>query len=246
MAYAGSIVTHGRAKGIVTATGTSTHVGALALDVMKTTGGKPPLLIRLERFTQVIGTVILVAIVLIAAIGILFYGQDASTMFLFGIALAVSAIPEGLPVAITVALAVATRRMAKRGVIVRNLGAVEGLGSCTHIFSDKTGTLTCNEMTVQKLYLSHGQQYEVTGEGFTPTGEVTLDSAPIDPIERVRLETLARAAVLCNEADLHHHDGQWVWRGDPTDIALLTLGAKLGLTREAQLDLYPQVNQIPL
>ena len=129
--------------------------------------------------------------------------------------------------------------------MIRHLGAVEGLGSCTHVFSDKTGTLTCNEMTVQKLYLPDGQQYEVTGEGFTPMGQVTLNGSPIDRTEHPGLETLARTAVLCNEADLHRHNDQWVWRGDPTDIALLTLGAKLGLMREAELEQYPQVNQIP-
>ncbi len=245
MAYAGSVVTRGRAKGVVVATGIATHVGRLAMDVIATGEGRPPLLVRLERFTKVIGLVVLVAVALICLIGVLLDGQDISSMFFFGVALAVSAIPEGLPVAITVALAVATTRMARRGVIVRKLGAVEGLGSCTHIASDKTGTLTCNELTVRQLYLVHEKMFDVTGQGFTPVGQINHQGRPIDDSERKELTTFIQAGALCNEADLHKHNGKWAWRGDPTDIALLTLAGKMGVTREATLDAMPQINQIP-
>jgi len=166
-------------------------------------------------------------------------------MFLFGVALAVSAIPEGLPVALTVALAIGTTRMARRGVIVRRLTAVEGLGSCTLIASDKTGTLTCNELTVREVRLPDGSTYEVAGEGFVPEGRFLRDSLPIEPDEGSRLADLARAVVLCNEADLHHVDGSWTWRGDPTDVALLTMAYKLGWRRDNSLELHPQVNDIP-
>jgi magnesium-transporting ATPase (P-type) len=245
MAYAGSIIIHGRAKGVVVATGCATVVGQLAVDVLSAEGGKPPLLLRMERFTRVIGASVLFAAVVIAAVGILFRGYSLSDMFLFSVALAVSAIPEGLPVALTVALAIATTRMARRGVIVRRLAAVEGLGSCTLIGSDKTGTLTCNELTVRSISLAEGQFLEVTGEGFIPSGEVLFNAQPVLADAWTELHELALAAVLCNEAVLHQRDGSWSWRGDPTDIALLAMAHKVGVFRETALSRYPLVNEIP-
>ncbi|GAB6190549.1 cation-translocating P-type ATPase [Desulfocastanea catecholica] len=245
MAYAGSIIIHGRAKGVVVATGPATVVGQLAVDVMSAEGGKPPLLLRMEKFTRVIGASVLFAAVVIAAVGILFRGYSLNDMFLFSVALAVSAIPEGLPVALTVALAIATTRMARRGVIVRRLAAVEGLGSCTLIGSDKTGTLTCNELTVRSISLPDGQFLEVTGEGFIPDGEVLFDAQAVVADAWTELHDLAVAAVLCNEAVLHQRDGSWSWRGDPTDIALLAMAHKIGVFRETALSRYPQVNEIP-
>ena len=245
MAYAGSIVTRGRAKGLVVATGTATSVGQLAQDVMGETGGKPPLLVRMERFTHVIAVSVLVAAVMIGILGVTIGGYSLSEMFMFTIAMAVSAIPEGLPVAMTVALAIATTRMARRGLIVRRLTAVEGLGSCTLIATDKTGTLTCNELTVRETRLPNGEEFQVSGEGFAPLGEVLIDNKPIEPHSHAPLGWLARAGVLCNEADLHHRNGDWVWRGDAVDVALLSFGHKLGWNREGMLDLHPQVNEIP-
>ena len=245
MVYAGSMIVRGRARGIVVATGTTTAMGQLAMDMMTTVGGKPPLLERMERFSQVIALVVVVAAVGIALLGIFHHGYSVIEMFMFGISLAVSAIPEGLPVALTVALAVATHRMAQRGVIVRRLPAVEGLGSCTLIASDKTGTLTCNELTVRQIYLPNGEQFEVTGEGFAPIGEVLFQEQVVSPEYFLPLVPIARASVLCNEADLHLSNSRWVWRGDPTDIALLTMAHKLGWQREKTLNLYPQVNEIP-
>ncbi|MEA5507589.1 HAD-IC family P-type ATPase [Halotia wernerae UHCC 0503] len=244
MVYAGSIVARGRGRGIVVATGTITAMGQLALDMMATVGGKPPLLKRMERFSQVIALAVVVAAVGIALLGIFKHGYSVVEMFMFGVALAVSAIPEGLPVALTVALAVATHRMAQRGVIVRRLPAVEGLGSCTLIASDKTGTLTCNELTVRQICLPNGDQFEVTGEGYAPIGQVLFEGQIIVP-DRLPLDRMARISVLCNEADLHHSNDHWIWRGDPTDIALLSMAHKLGWNRETTLNLYPQVNEIP-
>ena len=245
MAYAASIVIRGRGKGVVVATGTTTMVGQLALDVLGTSGGTPPLLERMERFSHTIAYVVLAAVAVVSVLGIVVHGQTLQEMFLFGVALAVSAIPEGLPAALTVALAMATTRMARRGVIVRRLAAVEGLGSCTLIASDKTGTLTCNELTVRDVRLPDGTDLEVRGEGFVPDGEVLLHGKPVQAQDCEPLRRLARAAVLCNEADLHRRDGEWVWHGDPTDVALLTLGEKVGVRREILLNQYPQVNEIP-
>jgi Ca2+-transporting ATPase len=151
-------------------------------------------------------------------------------------------------VALTVALAIATRRMAQRGVIVRRLPAVEGLGSCTLIASDKTGTLTCNELTVRKIELATGERFTVTGEGYAPVGQVLWSDQPAgqsSPPPLPGLKALALAAALCNEADLHHRQESWVWRGDPTEIALLSMAHKLGWHRETALEHYPQINEIP-
>ena len=245
MAFAGSLVARGRGMGMVVATGPSTHVGQLALDVVSREGGRPPLLERMDRFTRVIAFVVLVAAVVIGTLGVLVGGQTVSEMFLFSVALAVSAIPEGLPVAMTVALAIATTRMARRGVIVRTLSAVEGLGSCTLVATDKTGTLTVNAQTTREVRLADGQTFEVTGEGFVPDGQVVTGGVPVEPGRHSALDSLARAGVFCSEADLHHRNGEWVWRGDAVDVAFLTFGRKLGLVREQLLIRHPHVNQIP-
>lgn len=247
MAYAGSVVVRGRGKGIVVATGEETHVGRLALDVAAATGGRPPLLQRMERFTRVIALATLAIAAAIGILGVTVGGRSTTEMFLFAVALAVSAIPEGLPVAMTVALAIATTRMARRRVIVRRLTAVEGLGSCTLIATDKTGTLTVNELTVREVRLAGGQVLRVTGEGFVPEGEVMMADRgrPVEPDEYPELEALARTGVLCNEADLLQRDSEWTWRGDAVDLAMLCFGHKLGWRRAVALDACPQVNEIP-
>jgi magnesium-transporting ATPase (P-type) len=145
----------------------------------------------------------------------------------------------------TVALAIATTRMARRGVIVRRLTAVEGLGSCTLIATDKTGTLTVNQLTVREAVLPNGELFTATGEGFEPAGEVFSEDGPVTPGEHAGLESLVRAGVLCNEADLHQRDQSWEWRGDAVDVALLSFGRKAGWRRAAALQEYAPVNEIP-
>ncbi len=238
MAHAGSSIVRGRARGVVVATAGRTAVGQLALDIASG-GGRPPLLERMERFTRAIAISVLVASAVVGVLGVALRGYGVSDMFLFAVALAVSAIPEGLPVALTVALSIASARMARRGVIVRRLAAVEGLGSCTLIASDKTGTLTCNELTVRVASLPDGRELDVSGEGYSPEGEVSVDAAA-----RPSLERLARAVVLCNEGQLQRRNGEWTWRGDPTDVALLVFGHKAGVTREEELALAPLVDAI--
>ena len=247
MSYAGSIVVRGRGRGVVVATGMSTEIGGLAKAMMETDSGKPPLIIRMEQFSQTLAWVVMVAILVVGILGILIQGYGVLDMFMFGVALAVAVIPEGLPVALTVALAIGTKRMVERGVIIRRLAAVEGLGSCTMIASDKTGTLTCNELTVKEVRLLNGTVCEVTGQGFAPHGKMIFEGREIDSVNDVGgMEPLITAAVLCNEADLHAHDGEeWLHRGDPTDIALLSLGRKLGIGKEELLETFPQINQIP-
>lgn len=245
MAFAGATVIRGRGRGVVVATGPQTAVGQLALDVMGAVGGKPPLIERMEHFTHLIAVAILAAVVVVGALGVFVRGYGLADMFMFSVALAVSAIPEGLPVAMTVALAVATTRMARRGVVVRRLAAVEGLGSCTMIASDKTGTLTCNEITVREVRLADGAVFEVTGEGFAPVGEIRAAGEAVTIAPEHQLTELALAGALCNEADLHQRDGTWVWRGDPTDLALLALAHKLGRDPGAAMRAFPKAADIP-
>ncbi|MCC7508987.1 MAG: HAD-IC family P-type ATPase [Planctomycetes bacterium] len=235
MCHAGSVVVRGRGRGVVVATGGTTSVGALALDVTGREAGKPPLLVRMEKFTKFIGIAVLASAALVALLGVLIQNKSWGEMFMAAVALAVSAIPEGLPVTLTIVLAIATSRMARRGVVVRKLAAVEGLGSCTMIASDKTGTLTANELTVKLVMLPDGHEVEVSGVGYAPTGEV---SGEVDP-------AFIRACVLCNEGTLHRAEDGWHWRGDPTDVALLALGQKAGVTREGLEAAHPLVNQIP-
>lgn len=235
MCHAGSVIARGRGRGVVVATGSATSVGVLALDVTGREAGKPPLLLRLERFTKIVGIGALAASAAVALLGVLIHDKPAGEMFMAAVALAVSAIPEGLPVTLTVVLAIATSRMAKRGVVVRKLAAVEGLGSCTMIASDKTGTLTCNELTVKLVMAADGHEIEVGGAGYTPEGVVHGKPDP----------ELVRACVLCNEGSLHRSGKDWRWRGDPTDIALLAFGLKAGVGRDGLEAAHPLVNQLP-
>ncbi len=242
-AHAGTLVVRGRGRGIVIATGLQTEVGRLARAMVATVAGKPPLTARMERFSRAIAWVVLVAAVLIGAIAVLVHDQPVFTMFTFGVALAVSAIPEGLPVAVTVALAIAARRMAQRGAIVRQLPAVEGLGSCSLIASDKTGTLTCNELTAVELVLDDGSRWSASGAGYAPAGEIRVeDGAGPDSAERLR--QVLRIAAACNEAEILRHDGRWEYRGDPTDLALLALAGKGGVERTALLGEWPCVDRL--
>lgn len=246
MGYAGAVVTRGRGKGVVVQTGASTLVGQLADSVAGAETGTAPLLERMEGFARMIALVVLVIATVIGGAGVAIHGVgEIKNIFLFTVALAVAAIPEGLPAALTVALAIATARMAKRGVIVRRLAAVEGLGSCTLVASDKTGTLTCNELTVRVVSLADGTRVEVSGEGFEPIGEVKINGQVVSINPQDDLGKLVLAGVLCNEADLYRHEDRWKWRGDATDIALLALGEKLGESRDRRLREFPLVHQIP-
>ncbi|MBA2664730.1 MAG: HAD-IC family P-type ATPase [Bradymonadaceae bacterium] len=244
MALAGSIVIRGRAQGVVVATGLRTVLGTIAGDVLEAEPARPPLVVRMERFVRMVAIAIVGLVLLTAALGLV-RGFSAEEMFFLGVALAVSAIPEGLPVGLTVVLAIATIRMVRRNVVTRHLPVVEGLGSCTLIISDKTGTLTVNELTVRQIRLVDGTAIEVTGQGFLPDGVVCLDGEAVMVGHNQVLDDLVRAVVLNNEASLIEAEGRWEWRGDPTDIALLALGHKYGQQREVVLPEEPCVAQIP-
>ena len=220
MVFAGTLITTGRTRGVVVATGLDTELGSIATTVLAKRATRPPLLERMDRFTRFIGIVIGVIAVGIAAIEIA-REFPASEIFLVVVALAVSAIPEGLPVALTVALAIGLQRMARRNVIVRRLAAVESLGSCTFIVSDKTGTLTVNQLTVRRVQFADQPPWEVTGEGVSPEGTFVLPQGADLPAHRQVIERLCRAATLANEAILSRREGDWRGDGDPVDVALL-------------------------
>jgi magnesium-transporting ATPase (P-type) len=229
MAYAGSTVVSGKAEGVVTATGLLTEVGKIAQSVVSTESVKPPLVIRMETFSKRIGILVVAACSVLAVVAIS-RGMPSIDVFFIAVALAVSAIPEGLPVAITVALSIGVSRMAKRNVIVRKLTAVEALGSCTCIASDKTGTLTVNAQTLQRVELPDGRSYTLTGEGYRGEGEVSpLHYEPVPDTDRQRLSEIALLGIICNSAELACSGKEWTHLGDPIDIAFLAYGYKLGI-----------------
>lgn len=229
MLFAGSTVMSGRGLGVVVETGVNTEVGKIAKAVATATAAKPPLVIRMERFARQISLIVLVAVLLLAVIGFM-KGMEVRELFFMSVALAVSAIPEGLPVAITVALSIATSRMAQKNVIIRKLTAVEALGSVTSIASDKTGTLTVNKQTIKQIALPGNKIFSVSGEGYNSDGDVLReDNVPPSPQEKQLLEKLTENAILCSEGSLFEQDDQWKYSGDAMDLAVYALGYKLGL-----------------
>jgi len=244
MAFAGTLVTTGRARGVVVATALDTVLGRIAASVLGKARSKPPLLLRMARFTNLVAIAVGFAALLVAAVG-LARGSSLAEVFILAVALAVAAIPEGLPVALTVALAVGMQRMARRNVIVRRLVAVEALGSCTYIASDKTGTLTINQLTVRRLQFPDQPPWEVSGEGIVPEGTFVLPEGESRGRHEAQLARFARAAALANEGSLVVRDGGWVGHGDTVDVALLALAHKAGVKPEALEEEAPQIAAIP-
>jgi len=239
--FAGTVIMRGRGEGEVVATGAVTEIGRIAADVSAVYEVKPPLLRRIERFTLRITYGILILVALIFLITVI-RGEDLATVFLLGVALAVSAIPEGLPAAMTVALAIGMRRMAHKHVIIRRLLAVESLGSCTYIASDKTGTLTVNEMTIRQVVLPDTTEFDVSGEGLDLHGLVTPEASGTDAS---RLKLLCHAGVLANEATLEKEPDGWVGHGDGVDVAFLVLASKSGLQYENVRSRCQELGRIP-
>lgn len=244
MCFAGSSVLSGRGIGVVTDTGLNTEVGKIAEDVNLAAAAKPPLIIRMEKFTKQISYLIL-SIAAVLAGFLIYKGYGTEEVFFFVVALAVSAIPEGLPVALTVALSIATSRMSKRNVIVRKLNAVESLGSCTVIASDKTGTLTVNQQTVKLIELADGSSFSVSGEGYNGNGEITpQENTNEDSLEKKMKRILINASIA-NEGSLEQHEDKWSHYGDAMDIAFIAAGYKAGLNPEKINEKYQRLDIIP-
>ncbi|NJP18230.1 MAG: cation-transporting P-type ATPase [Hydrococcus sp. CRU_1_1] len=243
MAYAGSFVTFGQGKGIVVAIAQETETGRISQLMEQQTHLKTPLTRKFDKFSRTLLYIILGVAALTFAVG-LGYGYSWIEMFEAAVALAVSAIPEGLPAVVTITLAIGVSRMARRHAIIRKLPAVETLGSATVICSDKTGTLTENQMTVQAIYAG-GQQYRVSGEGYTPEGEIFLDETPVELDESPVLQECLIAGLLCNDSHLEVKDGQWNVVGDPTEGALIVVADKAGCNRDDLAQKLPRIDAIP-
>ncbi len=244
MTFSGTLVVAGTATGVVVATGADTELGLIHRLVGESGGVQTPLTRKLAAFSRLLTVVILVLAGLTFLLGAL-RGEPPGDMATAAIALAVGAIPEGLPAAVTIILAIGVARMAGRHAIVRRLPAVETLGATTVVCSDKTGTLTRNEMTVTEI-VTAANRYEVTGAGYAPTGEVrTSGGRAMAPGEDLALDGVLRAGVLCNGSTLLHREAQWVAVGDPTEVALLTVAVKAGIDLGSSALRYPRVDEVP-
>lgn len=244
MAFSGTLVTRGRALGAVVTTALNTEVGKIARSVLTEKHAKPPLLVRMEKFTLNITVLLGIAVVIMGTVTLM-RGMPFVDVLLLSAALAVSAIPEGLPVALTVALSISMRRMAKRNVIARRLVTVEALGSCTFIASDKTGTLTVNELTARKILQVGASAIDVSGEGISAIGEFTREGNELSGTECSFVHRLCESAVLPNEGFLGRRNGSWASHGDAVDVALLVMAHKLNITRQEVIIHSPESSFIP-
>jgi len=249
MLFSGTAATYGHGRAVVTATGMRAEVGKIASLLSVTDAEQTPLQRQLDRLGRLLGAIV-IAIAVVVGVTILVMQRDFSTAALVGVllytvSLAVSAVPEGLAAVTTVVLSLGMQRMAKRGAIIRKLAAVETLGSANVICSDKTGTLTKNEMTVRVLVTASGR-VEVLGTGYAPEGELRIDGGGLsDTLLRAEVEAALAAALLANNAVLAERDGRWTVLGDPTEGALKVAAAKAGLSAQGLEARFPRVGEIP-
>jgi len=243
MAYSSTLVTYGTGVGVVTSTGDNTEIGRISELIANAEVLATPLTRKIARFSHLLLYAILslAGLTLIAG---LWHGQALMDMFITAVAVAVAMIPEGLPAVLTITLAIGVARMAKRHAIIRHLPAVETLGSTTVICSDKTGTLTRNEMTVQRLWAGD-EAVEVCGVGYAPLGNLLLNGQTLKLGEHLALAELLRAGLLCNDAALKQDADGWKIEGDPTEGALLVAAAKAGLEAQPALQARPRLDAIP-
>lgn len=243
MAYTSSLVTYGRGQAVVVATGDRTEVGRISELISTAEDLATPLTKKIAHFSHFLLYIILGMAALTFIVGVL-RGQSAVEVFMAAVALAVGAIPEGLPAAVTITLAIGVSRMAKRRAIIRKLPAVETLGSTMIICSDKTGTLTENQMTVQEIF-SGGQLYEVSGAGYSPKGEFRAGNQAVDPVSSAALRECLTAGLLCNTARLVEKEGRYEIEGDPTEGALIVSARKAGLAENNRGALAKRLDTLP-
>ena len=244
MAFSGALVSAGTGRGVVVATGSATEIGRISgmLETVESTA--TPLLRQMEAFARTITVAILAIAALILVFGYFASGMSFSDIFMAVVGLSVAAIPEGLPAILTVTLAIGVQGMAARRAIVRRLPAIEALGSVSVICSDKTGTLTKNEMTVASVATAR-RLFRVSGAGYAPHGGITLEGREVDVAAHPLLGELARGAILCNDADVAEVDGRWSVTGDPMEGALVSFGWKAGHAPAALREANPQTDAIP-
>jgi Ca2+-transporting ATPase len=245
--FMSTLVTYGRGSGIVTETGMSTVIGKIAEMIQEEGAEETPLQKKLANMGKVLGTGCLAICAVVFAMGLI-RGEHVLEMFMTAVSLAVAAIPEGLPAVVTIVLALGMQRMAKHNSIMKKLHAVETLGSTTVICSDKTGTLTQNQMTIVKLYVP-GLEIDVQGDGYKPVGAMTAEDKKIEAGDEPALYRLLEIQALCNDARLEHivEDGTDEWRviGDPTEGAMIVAAAKAGLHYDALNQAMPRLQEIP-
>jgi len=227
MLFAGTSIMGGRAKAVVVATKENTQFGKIAITVMNTKSEKSPLVLRMEKFTSDIGRVI-VFISLFLVIVLFYKGYAPRELFFIVVALSISAIPEGLPVSMTMCLSIASHKMLKKNVLVKKLNAVESLGSCTVIASDKTGTLTLNQQTAKIIMFPNGKIHQISGSGYNDRGKIKQENKFTAEISKL--------GFINNEAKLEKEGANWVSRGDSIDIAFKALGYKSGIKEEKEID----------
>lgn len=244
MLYTGTLVGRGRARGVVVGTALNTMLGRIAADVLFKQPPKAPLQVRMDKFTHWVAIFVGLAALVMFVVSMM-RGTPFNEVFLLAVALAVSVIPEGLPVALTVALAIGMRRMARRNVIVRRLLAVEALGSCTFIATDKTGTLTVNQLTVRCIAFPESDVWEVSGEGAVPDGSILTPQGTPSADEAALLERLCQVAVLTNEGFLGRTESGWSHHGDAVDVAFLVMAHKAGVIQAEMVNTFPEIDSIP-
>jgi cation-transporting ATPase F len=241
--FSGTFVTYGQGIGVAVSTGANTELGRIHQLVHDTTAIATPLTKKIASFSKVLTVAILGLAAMTFALG-LWRGHPAAEVFMAAVALAVGAIPEGLPAVVTITLAIGVSRMAQRHAIIRKLPAVETLGSTTVICSDKTGTLTKNQMTVQAI-LAGGESFEVGGAGYEPTGRILVAGRAVESTDRPALRDCLLAGALCNDAQLVEREGRWAIVGDPTEGALLVAARKAGIDSSHPSQSYQRIDAIP-
>lgn len=253
MGFMGTVVTGGRGTGIVTATGMNTEIGKIATMLQAVQKHQTPLQVKLEQFGKMLGAACLGICILVFIIGLWPYWQNGSLSFaeiqsllMISISLAVAAIPEGLPAVVTVVLALGMQRLAKQNALVKKLHAIETLGSVSVICSDKTGTLTQNQMTVVKI-LAGNKLYAVTGEGYTPEGQFINEGQVAAVSDEYTLSLLLQGSLLCNDVRLQcgNSPGNWIIDGDPTEGALAVAAYKAGYKAEELNAQFSRVQELP-
>ena len=244
MVFGGTIVTYGRGRGIVVATGMKSQFGRIAEMLQTVETGRTPLQRNLDKVGRMLANAALVIVAVVVAAGLL-RDEPLLDMFIFGIALAVAAVPEALPAVVTISLAIGVQRMVKRNALVRRLPAVETLGSTSVICSDKTGTLTRDEMTVRRL-CTHERMVAISGSGYEPEGELSVGGSAVEPSE-LESELLTAGALVCDAhlVQEEEEDGSWELKGDPTEGAIIVAAAKAGLHKADLDDRFPRVGEIP-
>ena len=244
MAYSGTLVSSGQAKGVVVATGSGTEIGRISGLLSNVETLTTPLVEQMALFAKWLTIFILIIATMLLAFGYFVAHHDFSEMFMAVVGLSVAAIPEGLPAVLTITLAIGVQAMARRNAIVRRLPAIETLGSVSVICTDKTGTLTRNEMMVASV-LSNRHLFNLEGTGYEPKGALKLDDSHVSPSEHAVLEELARAATLCNDAALREHEGVWVVEGDPMEGALLAFSGKMDVNVREEQARWKRTDAIP-